>query len=112
MSRASERHDSFGPHPAIGRRYEHADLTTHRHRNRRARRLTVLVERAVRAVMQRYARDLEVPPEATENFAREVARRLRADVDVDWTSEQAEGRAQAIAEQLFTELDDADPDSE
>ena len=112
MSRASERHDSFGPHPAFGRRYEHADLTTHRHRNRRARRLTVLVERAVRAVMQRYASDLEVPPEATEDFAREVARRLRADVDVDWTPEQAEGRAQAIAEQLFTELDDADPESE
>jgi hypothetical protein len=112
MSRASERHDSFGPHPAIGRRYEHADLTTHRVRNRRARRLTLLVERAVRTVMQRYARELEVPPEATENFAREVAHRLRADVYLDWTPEQAESRAHAIAEQLFAELDDADPDPE
>ena len=109
MSRASERHQSFGPHPAIGRRYEHADLTTHRYRNRRARRLTLLVEKAVRAVMQRYIRELEVPPETTEDFAREVARRLRADVDSDWSLERAEARAHAIAEELFAELGDDDP---
>ena len=108
MSRASERGDSFGPHPAIGRRYEHADLTTHRYRSRRARRLTLLVEKAVRVVMQRYIHDLDVPPETAEDFAREVARRLRANVGFGWSPERAESRAHAIAEELFTELGDDD----
>jgi hypothetical protein len=109
MSAASERRDGFGLHPQIGRRYEHADLTTHRLRNRRSRRRTLLVERAVRSIMNEYARELEIQPAACEDFAREVARRLRAEVRPEWSPEEAERRARELAERLFDELggDDA-----
>ena len=101
---SDERRDSFGPHPAIGRRYEHADLTTHRHRNRRVRRRTMLVEKAVRAIMEHYVQELDVPPETAEDFAREVARRLRTELGDEWSLEEAEEHAFAIAEKLFQEL--------
>ena len=100
-----ERRDGFGLHPQIGRRYEHADLTAHRYRNRRTRRCTFLVEKAMQAVTQLYVRELDIQFEAFEAFAHEVARRLRSEVRAEWTLEEAERRAFAIAERLFEELE-------
>ena len=92
-------------HPALERRYEHADLTSHRHKNRRRRRLTFLAERSLQAMVAHYAQELEAEPAEFEAFAHEVGRRLRLELEPEWTLERAEARALVLAEVLFTELE-------
>lgn len=92
-------------HPSLDRRYEHADLTSHRHKNRRRRRLTLLAEKALHSMVAHYALELEAEPAAFEAFAAEVGRRLRLELQPEWTLEQAEKRALVLAEALFVELE-------
>lgn len=99
----SHRHD-VTLHPGVGRRYAHADLTAHRHKNRRRRRLHLLVEKACRAMVRYHAAELQADPALFTGFAAEVARRLRVEVQPEWTLEQAERRALVLAEALFEEL--------
>ncbi len=110
MSRGQDsedrRHD-VTLHLGVGRRYAHADLTAHRHKNRRRRRITLLVEKACRAMVRHYAAELQAAPPLFADFAAEVAHRLRAEAQPEWTLEQAEKRSLEIAEELFDELDSA-----
>ena len=107
MSRSpdsSDRRQDLTLHPGGERRYAHADLTAHRHKNRRRRRVTMLVEKSSRAMVRHYAAELQAEPALFTAFAAEVARRLRPEVQPEWTLEQAERRSLEIAEQLFDEL--------
>ena len=104
MNRSEDHRRDLTLHPSIGRRYEHSDLTAHRHKNRRRHRLTYLVERSLQAMVRHYARELGAEPEEFAHFAPEVGRRLRLEVRPEWTLEQAEARALALAEALFEEL--------
>ena len=100
----SRRRRSFGPHPDIGRRYERADLTSHRLRSPRQRRRALLLERVSAILVAYYARELEVDPAEVHDFAHAVTDRLRPEVAADWTLDRAERRAFEIAEELFDEL--------
>lgn len=108
MSRSDDLRRGVMLHPSLGRRYEHSDLTAHRHKSRRRRRLTLLVEKSVHAMVARYAPELGVEPEQFEDFAHEVGRRLRLEARPEWTLQEAEARAIALAEQLFEELGGGD----
>ncbi|HZM16110.1 MAG TPA: hypothetical protein VFE28_08925 [Candidatus Krumholzibacteria bacterium] len=105
MHRQEERRRGLTLHPSLDRRYEHADLTSHRHKNRRRRRLTFLAEKSVQAMVAHYARELEAEPAEFEAFAAEVGRRLRLELQPEWTLDLAETRALALAEALFVELE-------
>ena len=105
MSRSEDHRGDLTLHPSFGRRYEHSDLTAHRHKDRRRRRLTLLVEKSLHAMVAHYARELGAEPGQFEDFAHEVGRRLRLEVRPEWTLEQAQARALALAEALFEELD-------
>lgn len=98
------RRRNFGLHPEFGRRYERADLTSHRLRSSRHRRRTLLLERVTGIIVAYYARELEVDPADVHDFAHAVADRLRPEVQLDWTLDRAERRAFEIAEALFEEL--------
>ena len=104
MNRSEDHRRDLTLHPSIGRRYEHSDLTAHRHKNRRRRRLAFLVEKSLHAMVAHYALELGARPEQFESFALEVGRRLRLEVRPEWTLEQAEARALSLAEALFEEL--------
>lgn len=108
MSRSHRNHDSrseMNLHPGIGRRYEHTDLTAHRHKSRKRRRMTLLVQRALRSMVEHYAAELDADVSLFEDFSHEAGRRLRQEVQPEWTLEEAERRALALAEALFEELD-------
>lgn len=101
---SSGRRRNFGLHPDFGRRYERADLTSHRLKSSRHRRRTLLLERVTRIIVAYYARELDVDPTDVHDFAHAVADRLRPEVQLDWTLDRAERRAFEIAEALFEEL--------
>jgi hypothetical protein len=94
-----------GLYPQMGRRYERADLTAHRHRSRSARRRALLLKTVFESIVVRYSKELQVEPAMVEDFAHVVASRLRTEVRADWSVEKAEARAYEVAERLFEELD-------
>jgi len=105
--REDDRRRGMNLHPGIGRRYEHADLTAHRHKTRKRRRMTLLVQRALRTMVDHYVQELEADPALFDDFAHEVGRRLRLEIQPEWTLEEAERHAIALAEALFEELDES-----